>query len=155
MEHFDFELKHFDALGNTELYALLKLRSTVFVVEQNCVYLDIDGEDQNSYHLFAKAQDNTTIIACARIIPPKANNLLCSIGRVANHIDYRNKGLGRLLMYQAIAACYSLFGEQTIKISAQLYLLKFYESFGFVPIGEPYEEDGIPHVAMLLTKEPA
>lgn len=144
----------FNQLNVQQLYAILKLRSEVFVVEQNCVYLDLDDVDKQCYHFFA-LNELGNCIATTRLIPPNVTYEYCSIGRVVTNPKYRKLGLGRQLMQKSIHKSYQLFGsQQTIKIGAQLYLKKFYESFGFVQIGEEYIEDGIPHIHMLLTKQP-
>lgn len=142
----------FAELTVAQLHAILKLRSEVFVVEQNCVFLDIDAVDAKAYHFFALDKEGNCI-ANARLIPAYVVYNYCSIGRVVTHAAYRKLGLGRQLMKQSIEKCYLLFGEnETIKIGAQLYLKEFYSSFGFKQIGEEYIEDGIPHIHMLLTK---
>lgn len=140
--------KPFDTLTVPELYALLQLRSEVFVVEQTCPFQDIDGQDQAAYHLLGYA-DNGELAAYARLFGPGISYAQASIGRVVTSPRYRRFGLGRQLLQQAIAQCDTLFGAQPIKIGAQLYLQAFYESFGFVQQGEGYLEDGIPHIYML------
>lgn len=144
----------FNELNVQQLYAILRLRSQVFVVQQNCVYLDLDDVDKQAYHFFAVNEDGECV-ACTRLIPPQIVYDYGSIGRVVTHPNYRKSGLGKQLMQESIRKCYELFGnQQTIKIGAQLYLKKFYESFGFAQIGVGYIEDGIPHIHMLLTKQP-
>ncbi len=140
--------KPFDALTLAELYALLQLRSEVFVVEQTCVFQDIDGHDQAAYHLLGHTATGE-LAAYARLFAPGRSYEQVSIGRVITSPRYRRTGLGRTLLTRAIAECEALFGAQPIKIGAQCYLQAFYESFGFVPQGEPYLEDGIPHLYML------
>ncbi len=140
--------KPFDALSLAELYALLQLRSEVFVVEQTCVFQDIDGHDQAAYHLLGYTAAGE-LAAYARLFAPGSSYVQVSIGRVVSSPRHRRGGLGRALLTQAIAECEALFGAQPIKIGAQCYLQAFYESFGFVPQGEPYLEDGIPHQYML------
>ena len=141
--------KPFKTLTNIELYALLHLRSQVFVVEQNCVFLDIDNKDQNCHHLIG--YNGETLVAAARLVPPSIIYQQISIGRVVSNPTYRGTGIGKTLMQKAIAQCYQLFGQGDIKIGAQLYLKKFYESFGFVQISNVYLEDGIDHVEMVLS----
>lgn len=143
----EWRCKHFDKLHVNELYALLKLRSEVFVVEQNCVFLDADDNDQFCFHLLGYDQDN--LVAHARLVPPNSIYKEASIGRVVSAINYRGKGAGKELMQNAISNLYKLYGEQTIKIGAQLYLRSFYESFGFKKISPVYLEDGIEHIYML------
>lgn len=140
--------KSFENLTNIELYALLRLRSEVFVVEQNCVFLDIDNKDQTCHHLLG--YDGENLVSSARLLGPNTAYQQMSIGRVVSSPLYRNTGAGKALMQQAIAECYQLFGNNDIKIGAQLYLKAFYESFGFVQISDVYDEDGIDHIEMVL-----
>jgi ElaA protein len=140
--------KPFDTLTLAELYALLQLRSEVFVVEQTCAFQDLDGHDQAAYHLLGHTATGE-LAAYARLFGPGLSYAQVSIGRVVTSPRHRRGGLGRELLTQAIAGCAALFGPQPIKIGAQCYLQAFYESFGFVQQGEPYLEDGIPHMYML------
>jgi ElaA protein len=140
-------LRKFDDLTPSELYNILRLRSEVFVVEQNCVFLDMDNKDQDCYHLMG-SHDNE-LVAYVRIVPPGLAYEEMSIGRVVSSPRYRGSGAGRQLMIKAIATAYELFGKQPIRIGAQLYLKNFYNSLGFEPQGDIYIEDGIPHVIML------
>lgn len=142
--------KKFNELSSAELYNILKLRSEVFVVEQNCVYLDADGKDASAYHLCGWL-NNDLLVAYARLLPPGISYAEASIGRVVSHPAHRKDGYGKILMKKAIEKTTLLFDTHSIKIGAQQYLLKFYNSFGFRAIGEPYMEDGIPHVEMLLS----
>lgn len=144
--HFTSSYKFFDDLSAHELYAVMRLRSEVFVLEQQCIYQDADNKDLSAYHLMIR--DGDTLIAYARLLPPGISYEYMSIGRVISKQDYRRKGAGRLLMKEAIKACQELFGEGSIRIGAQLYLKKFYESFGFVQTGEVYLEDDIEHIEM-------
>ena len=139
--------KPFDIVTPHELYAILQLRSEVFVVEQNCIFQDIDGKDQQCYHLMGLVENN--LVAYARLMPAGVSYNFISIGRIATSSKYRNKGAGKALLDTAIEKCNELFGRQAIKIGAQLYLKNFYESFGFIQIGEVYDEDGILHVEMI------
>jgi ElaA protein len=141
-----WELKKFDALTPAELYSALKLRSEVFVVEQNCVYLDMDDKDPSCHHLLGWV--NEKLIAYTRIVPPGLAYEEPSIGRVVTSSAVRRMGAGRLLMMQSINALHGLYGEVPIKIGAQLYLKEFYESFGFRQVSETYLEDGIEHISM-------
>jgi ElaA protein len=143
----DWRLRLFDELTPHELYAALQLRNEVFVVEQACVFQDADDKDQASYHLLGYQQNK--LVAYTRLVPPGVAYKEASIGRVVTSPSVRGSGTGRLLMQQSIQKTYDLFGVNPIKIGAQLYLKKFYESFGFVQVGEPYLEDGIPHIYML------
>jgi ElaA protein len=120
-------LAPFHALTNNQLYALLRLRSEVFVVEQHCVFLDMDGKDQQCYHLLGYRQHQ--LVAYARLVPVGvAYQDYPSIGRVVSSPAVRGTGIGRLLMQQSIQALYQLWGPQPIKIGAQLYLKRFYEA---------------------------
>lgn len=141
-----WKIKRFEALSVTELYDLLQLRSEVFVVEQNCVYQDIDGKDSKALHLIG--EDNGQTVAYARLFKPKDYFDEASIGRVVVKQTYRDKKLGHILMQEAIEAIKSEFNETEITISAQLYLKKFYESHGFIQTSETYLEDDIPHIEM-------
>ena len=141
-----WKIKRFEALSLNELYDLLKLRSEVFVVEQNCVYLDIDGKDQKALHLIGEYESQ--VVAYARLFEAGDYFDETSIGRVVVSTQYRDKKWGHELMQQAIAAIESYFNTTKITISAQLYLKKFYESHGFEAIGEVYMEDDIPHIRM-------
>ncbi|MEQ1797654.1 MAG: GNAT family N-acetyltransferase [Lacibacter sp.] len=141
-------LKTFDDLSPHELYTIMWLRNEVFVVEQNCVFQDADNKDQHSWHLMGWADDKQ-LMAYSRILPPGLAYVQPSIGRVVTNPAARKEGAGRELMKTAIEYCCKLFGEQDIKIGAQLYLLKFYSSLGFERTGEIYLEDGIEHVEMI------
>ena len=141
--------KNFSDLSNEELYKILQLRSAVFVVEQNSVYLDCDDKDQHSYHLMGWHQDN--LVAYARLIPPGIAYNEASIGRVVTASASRGKNIGRQLMDLSIKYVRQLFNEQRITIGAQLYLKNFYRSLGFVEAGDVYLEDTIEHIKMHLS----
>ena len=143
----------FNQLTSTELYEILALRQEVFVVEQNCPYLDCDGKDQACWHLLGR--DETGRLMCyTRLLPEGlAYKGYASIGRVVSSPLARGTGSGKLLMERSIDMCYHLFGNQPIKIGAQSYLLKFYEGFGFQSTGEEYMEDGIPHTKMIRSEK--
>ena len=143
--------KPFDALTLAELYALLQLRSEVFVVEQTCPFQDIDGQDQVAFHLLGYTATGE-LAAYARLFDAGHSYAQASIGRVVTSPRYRRCGLGRQLLAQALGQCAALFGPQPIKIGAQRYLKAFYESFGFVQQSEGYLEDGIPHIYMLRAR---
>jgi len=133
-----------------DLYSILQIRQEVFVVEQDCAYLDADGLDQKARHIFIKKDNTKEILAYARILNPGTvykNHV--AIGRVLVSASYREKGLGRQIMLSAIEYCQYNYKED-IKISAQTYLNDFYESLGFKAIMGDYLEDGIPHRAMIL-----
>lgn len=143
-----WEFKTFDALTAAEVYALLKLRSEVFVVEQNCVFLDMDDKDHMCHHLLG--YKGNLLAAYTRIVPMGVSYPdYPSIGRVITSPQARGEGLGKILMEESIQRLFSLYGHVPIKIGAQLYLKKFYESLGFVQCGDVYDEDGIPHLPML------
>jgi ElaA protein len=133
----------FAALSPIQLHDALALRSAVFVVEQACLYQDVDGRDPAAQHLLA---EDGGLLAYARILPPGARFDVTSIGRVVVAPRARGAGLGRRLVQEAISAI-ERGGHAPIALSAQAHLERFYASFGFVP-GERYDEDGIPHVAM-------
>lgn len=139
-------LKKFNELTLEELYEILKLRSEVFVIEQNCIYHDPDGKDLLAWHLMGM-KDNT-LVAYTRILAPGISYPEPAIGRVVTAASVRKEGLGRELMQRSIEACENIFGKTSISLGAQVYLKKFYESLGFVTAGEEYIEDGIPHVTM-------
>ena len=140
--------KSFDELTTAELYAILQLRSEVFVVEQNCVYPDVDGKDLKSFHLMAWHKND--LVAYTRLVPPGISFKEASIGRVITAPTYRGLGVGVTLMEKSIAQTLSTFATHKIRIGAQLYLKKFYEGFGFVAQGEEFLDDGILHIEMLL-----
>ncbi|MBP6181183.1 GNAT family N-acetyltransferase [Flavobacterium sp.] len=142
----EWKIKPFEALTVYELYDILKLRSEIFVVEQNCVYLDLDGKDKLALHLFGEFDGK--IVAHARLFKAGITFDNASIGRVTVDVNYRDRKWGHDLMREAIAGILSHFGESKITIGAQLYLKKFYESQGFVQTGEMYLEDDIPHIEM-------
>lgn len=144
----EWTIKKFDALSVNELYSLLRLRSEVFVVEQNCVFLDMDDKDQVCWHLLGWKEGK--LIAATRLVPPGVFYEQPSIGRVVSSPSVRGLGVGRMLMEKSITETYRLFNRQPLKIGAQVYLKKFYSSLGFLQTGEIYLEDGIEHVEMLL-----
>lgn len=141
-----WKIKPFEALSVHELYDLLKLRSEIFVVEQNCVYLDLDGKDKVALHLFGEYEGK--IVAHARLFHAGITFDNASIGRVVVDANYRDKKWGHDLMREAINGIQLYFGESQITIGAQLYLKKFYEGHGFVQTSEMYLEDDIPHIEM-------
>jgi ElaA protein len=145
-----WKTKTFDELSTQELYQILRLRSEVFVVEQNCVYQDIDNKDQKALHLFGTIDGE--IIAHSRLFKPGDYFEFSSIGRVVVAEKYRDKNYGHELIDQSILQINNRFNVQNITISAQLYLKKFYESHGFVATSETYLEDDIPHIEMKIRK---
>ena len=140
-------VKHFDALTASELYDSISLRDLVFVVEQQCIYLDADGRDKLAFHLMGYDHHNSLLAYC-RLFAPGLVYDEASIGRVVTHPSVRRTGLGKQLMTEAIRQVRELFHTDEIRISGQLYLKKFYEAFGFEAFGEVYLEDDIEHVAM-------
>ena len=140
-------IKKFTKLTTTELYEILQLRSEVFVVEQECVYQDIDYKDQKAIHVLG--YKNEKLIAYTRIFKPGDYFEEASIGRVVVAENQRKFGYGHIIMEHSIEAIKACFNETIIKISAQQYLQKFYEAHKFHQISEAYLEDNIPHIAML------
>lgn len=143
----NWELKTYSQLTLDELYAILQLRAEVFIVEQNCPYQDLDNKDKKSYHLLG--WDDDFLAAYTRILPSGISFEEASVGRVVTSPKSRGKGTGRLLMEESIKNLYKLFGAVSIRIGAQLYLKKFYNSLGFEPVGDIYQEDGIEHIEMV------
>lgn len=141
-----FQIKTFEELNTTELYNILQLRSEVFVVEQDCVYQDVDFKDQKSLHIFGTKNDK--IVAYTRIFKPGDYFDNASIGRVVVAASERKYGFGHDLMKASIKAVKTALKVDKITISAQKYLKKFYESHNFIQVGEEYLEDGIPHIRM-------
>lgn len=140
-------LKSFDKLAVNELYAILRLRTEVFVVEQNCVFQDMDNKDQQCHHLMG--WNDNLLAAYTRLVPPGVSYEQASIGRVVTSPLARGGGLGKTLMEKSIEETLNLYGPGSIKIGAQLYLKKFYQSLGFSQIGDIYDEDGIDHIHMI------
>ncbi len=145
----NWTFKKFEELTNVELYDILKLRSQVFVVEQNCVFLDMDDKDAKSCHLYHYDNDGILAAYC-RIVPPNLIYQEPSIGRVVTSEAHRKLGLGKKMIPEAIARIRELYHFSGIKIGAQLYLKQFYESFGFTQMGDIYLEDGIEHIKMKI-----
>lgn len=138
----------FDALHARNLYALLQLRTEVFVMEQNCVFQDMDGADARCFHLLGERTDGT-LAAYARLVPAGLKFTEASIGRVVTLPAARGGGLGHVLMREAVQALHGLWGVQPIRIGAQAHLERFYNAHGFVSDDKPYIEDGIPHLEMI------
>lgn len=143
----DIEIKKFNELDTDTLYDILQLRSSVFVVEQNCVYQDIDGKDKEGLHIILKK--NGTVVAYTRCFAPGVYFKEASIGRVVVKHQERKNNYGHQIMKTSIAAIFSQFKTKEIKLSAQKYLETFYKSHGFYKEGEGYLEDGIPHISMV------
>ncbi len=146
----EFKWYQFSELSNKELYEILKIRQEVFVVEQNCAYLDLDDLDYYSEHLIARAhQDKNSFIAgYLRIIPPGKKYDQPSIGRVVTSNKARGTGLGKSLLKTAMQYVATTYPGSGVIIGAQAHLEKFYAQFGFVQSSEPYDEDGIRHIEM-------
>lgn len=138
----------FDRLTPRQVHDALQLRQRVFVVEQRCAYLDADGLDPKCWHGLGTLADGT-LVATARLVPPGLAYPEPAIGRVVSNPDFRRHGHGRQLMQEAIREIARLFPGHPIRIGAQRYLERFYGELGFVAFGEPYLEDGIPHVSMM------
>ncbi len=147
----DIYVKPFEKLTTTELYDLLQLRSEIFVVEQDCVYQDLDGKDQKALHVIGTK--NNIIVAYTRIFNAGDYLAQASIGRVVVKDGERKHGYGIDIMKASIKALEERFGETTIALSAQTYLKRFYNSLGFLDKGGEYLEDGIPHVMMVKNKK--
>lgn len=143
----EVKTKSFSELTTQELYDVLQLRAEVFVVEQNCVYQDVDGKDQKALHVLGYS--NNKLVAYTRVFKPGDYFNETSIGRVVVKENERQHHYGYAIMEASIQAVKELFNETVIKISAQTYLNNFYNNLGFKAIGEEYLEDGIPHVAMI------
>ncbi|MFK7808155.1 MAG: GNAT family N-acetyltransferase [Saprospiraceae bacterium] len=142
----------FYELSLDQLYALLRLRQEVFIVEQNCPYLDTDGKDQSSLHLLGFYENE--LVAYTRIVPKGISyEKYASIGRVITSDKVRGKGFGKLLMNTSVEKLHQHWGKQSIKISAQSHLVPYYNSVGFESTGEEYLEDDIPHTAMVMSVE--
>lgn len=148
--------KTFDQLSGLEVYQLLQLRQLVFIVEQDCVYNDTDDLDQNAWHLLGYQQSSSgtpQLAGYLRLLAPDVRYAEPAIGRVLTLESSRGSGVGRELMEQGIKLTQTQFPGQGIRISAQDYLRKFYQSLGFVTVGDVYGEDGIAHIQMLLSGE--
>ena len=149
----NFEYKHFSELSTDELYDILRLRAEIFVVEQDCVYNDLDELDKEATHQFFRK--NGKIIAYARLLKPGTRFHVYSIGRVVVKQSERGTGLGIQLMTEAKKYMDNVWGATRIKVSAQKYLRKFYEDLGFKVVTDEYLEDGIPHLGMLYSNDNA
>ncbi|KAB7528630.1 GNAT family N-acetyltransferase [Flagellimonas olearia] len=138
--------KTFDELSNMELYQIMRLRSEVFVVEQDCVYQDLDNKDQKALHIVGLKENE--VVAYTRIFKPGDYFKNTSIGRVVVAADQRKYGYGKQIMEASLEVITERFPNTIVEISAQTYLLKFYTELGFKRVGDEYLEDGIPHVKM-------
>lgn len=143
-----WHLKTFNELTNQELYGILQLRTEVFVVEQTCIFQDMDGkDDKDCQHIFCKIE--STVIACARFFPSGVMYKEAALGRICTSPAHRGTGLGKELMLRSLAEMERCFPGQPVRIGAQTYLNDFYKSFGFENVSELYMEDGIEHVEMV------
>jgi ElaA protein len=142
-----------DTLSGVDVHALLKLRAQVFSVEQNCVFLDPDDADIDSWHLLGRSRETDELLAYLRIVDAGIKFPEPSIGRVVTAEKARGLKLGRALMAEGLVRCHALWPELGIVINAQHRLERFYQDFGFVSSGEPYIEDGIPHIEMARPAE--
>ncbi len=147
MADLSWQWLRFDELPLRQLYAILQLRSEVFVMEQQCAYQDLDGTDHQAMHLMSLRDER--LMAYARCFPSGVKYPEASIGRVITRSAMRGTGAGHALMREALARMQAQWGEQRIRISAQAHLANFYAQHGFAVQGDVYDEDGIPHVAML------
>lgn len=143
--------KRFDDLAPLELYRVLQLRSQVFVVEQACLFQDLDDHDRRAIHIFTDVREDAPLAGCVRALPPGITYPEASFGRVATASFARKEGLGRALV-EAALAWLAEHHPGPVHIGAQSYLERFYRSFGFEQVGEPYLEDGIPHLSMIRAR---
>jgi len=143
----DIKVKSFEALNTTDLYELLQLRSEVFVVEQDCVYQDIDGKDKKALHILGYKDDN--LVAYTRLFKPGDYFEEASIGRVVVRANQRQHKYGYDIMNASIKTIKDFYNQTAIRISAQTYLKRFYNNLQFKEVGEEYLEDGIPHINMI------
>lgn len=143
----EISIKTFTELSTLELHDILQLRSEVFVVEQNCVYQDVDGKDKKAIHIIGRK--NGEVVAYTRVFRPGEYFKNASIGRVVVKASQRQYGLGKIIMKSTIGYIENNLKPGSIELSAQTYLLKFYNSLGFKEKGTEYLEDGIPHIKMV------
>ncbi len=148
MEKITWQTKAFEDLTVDEYFEIIFLRTEIFVVEQNCPYQEVDKKDKKAFHLFGRTQ-NGQVIAVSRILPQGVSYSEISIGRVAIKKEFRGKGIADEMMTKTFNFIENYYGKQSIRISAQQYLLKFYNKHGFKQVGEMYLEDNIPHVEMV------
>ena len=145
----DWTWRCFDDISAAAVYEMLAVRQQVFVVEQACLYLDADGSDSQAWHLFGHDLSGR-LVAYARLLPPQTRYEEPSIGRVLVGKAARGVGIGRELISRCLEKCEAQYSHPSVRISAQVYLTAFYQSFGFEPFGEPYDDGGIGHIGMLL-----
>jgi len=145
----EIKIKTYDELSTAELYEMLRARTAVFVVEQECAYQEVDNKDQIALHVMGMEDDK--LIAYSRIFNAGDYAPEASVGRVLVDFSHRNRGLGQEIMKASLEAVKSHFKTNKVMVSAQRYLVKFYEELGFQISGEPYLEDGIPHIKMVCS----
>lgn len=150
MADIEWNWAHFSELSPRDLYDILALRTSVFIVEQRCAYQDPDGIDPLAHHLWTRGADGA-VAAYLRVVPPSIKYAEPSLGRIVTAASARRSGLGRAVVSEGIARVEKLYGRLPIRIGAQRYLLTFYQDFGFVSTGYDYDEDDIPHTEMLRT----
>lgn len=150
MEKIIWEVKAFEGLSLNELYQVMLVRQKIFVIEQTCLYEDLDEKDQSAFHLMGWREGK--LVAYARILPKGISYKEASIGRVLTVQEERGLGTGKVLMKKAMSCVEELFDEKSIRISAQAYLESFYETLGFKPVSDLYIEDGIAHLEMVYEK---
>ena len=144
-----YQCLRFKSLKLKQLYEIIRLREAVFVVEQDCPYLEADGKDPQGWHVLG--YQGKELVAYTRILPKRVSyNDATSIGRVVTKKEMRGQGIGVDIMKYSLDWINRLFPQQRIRISAQTYLTKFYQKFGFQPIGNEYLEDNIPHIQMVI-----
>lgn len=150
-----WQWRSFEALSGFELYEILAAREAVFIVEQQCIYQDIDHLDQDAWHLLGRDRDTGTnaLLAYLRVVFPGKKYAEPSIGRVITTEAARGRGLGKGLMAEGIKRVEAQYPNRAIRISAQVYLERFYQGFGFQTVSEPYDEDGILHIEMVRAPE--
>ena len=150
--HIDWRWKAFDDLTNVEVYDMLAARAAVFVIEQNCLYGDVDGLDTDAWHLFAYGIQahgmRAKLAGYLRVLLPDAESPDIRIGRVLTTAEFRGQGLGNAMLERALGHIYAQWPGTPVRLHAQAHLQAFYGGFGFEPISEVHEEDGIPHIWM-------
>jgi len=139
-------IKHFNELTALEIYDILALRTAIFIVEQDCIYADCDGKDKSAHHLYIT--DGGEIIAYCRVLDKGVNFDEISLGRFAVRKEFRGRGIAKEMLTQAMDFAKKELKAPAIKLSAQEYIMGIYSSYGFKPISEPYDDDGIMHVDM-------
>ena len=143
-----FHIHSFNELTSLELYSLLKLRQDIFVVEQNCIFPDLDEKDLHCMHVLHKVDDK--VVAYCRILPPGITSTHPSIGRICVKKSHRGTGLAENMIVYAIRVTRKMYHQSRIEIAAQQGLVPYYEKFGFETISDAYDEDGIMHVDMIV-----